>query len=67
MSVEARTIEALLREGRTFPPSEEFRARARVTDDSLHREADADVEAFWRRQAEKYVSCRLPAGSVAAP
>jgi acetyl-CoA synthetase len=64
MSVEARTIEALLQEGRTFPPSDEFRASARVTDDSLHREADADVEAFWRRQAEKYVSWYQPFDTV---
>jgi acetyl-CoA synthetase len=64
MSVEARTIEALLQEGRTFPPSDEFRARAKVTDDSLYREADADVEAFWRRQAEKYVSWFSPFDTV---
>jgi len=64
MSVEAKTIEALLREGRTFPPSDEFRARARVTDDTLHREAAADVEAFWRRQAEKYVSWYTPFDTV---
>jgi acetyl-CoA synthetase len=64
MSVEARTIEALLQEGRTFPPSEEFRRSAKVTDDSLHREADADIEAFWRRQAEKYVSWFSPFQTV---
>jgi len=41
------TIDALLKEGRTFPPSEEFRAQANVRDDSLYREAEADPEAFW--------------------
>ncbi|MDQ2960749.1 MAG: acetate--CoA ligase [Candidatus Dormibacteraeota bacterium] len=50
------TIDALLKEGRTFPPSEEFRAQAKVTDDSLYREADADNEAFWAKQAEKYLT-----------
>jgi acetyl-CoA synthetase len=56
VSVEIRTIEALLREHRTFAPSQEFRAGARVVDDSLYREADADVEAFWARQAERYLT-----------
>jgi acetyl-CoA synthetase len=50
------TIDALLKEGRTFPPSEEFRAQAKVTDDSLYGEADADYEAFWAKQAEKYLT-----------
>ena len=50
------TIDALLKEGRTFAPSDEFRARAKVTDDSLYREADADIEAYWARQAEKYLT-----------
>src|SRR5437899_264149 len=64
MAVDARTIEALLQEGRSFPPSAEFRATARVTDDSLHREAEADLEGFWKRQAEKYVDWFKPFDSV---
>ena len=64
MSVETRTIEALLQEGRTFPPSEEFRSRARVLDDSLHREAEADLEGFWRRQAEHYLTWSRPFDKV---
>ena len=47
------TIADMLLEERTFPPSDEFRSRALVTDDSLHREADADFEAFWARQARE--------------
>ncbi len=43
------TIDALLKEGRTFPPSDEFKARANVRDDSLYREAEADLEAFWAK------------------
>ena len=40
-------------ENRTFPPSDEFRARALVRDKSLHEEADADWLAFWDRQARE--------------
>jgi acetyl-CoA synthetase len=39
-------------ETRTFPPSDEFRARAVVRDRSLYDEADADWTRFWERQAE---------------
>jgi acetyl-CoA synthetase len=56
VSVDHKTIEALLHEGRSFAPSDEFRARARVTDDSLHREAGADPEGFWAEQAEHYLT-----------
>ena len=56
MSIDVKTIDTLLEERRTFPPSEEFRRRARVTDDSLYRAAEADPEAFWAEQAEKYLS-----------
>ncbi len=41
----------LLREDRSFPPSEGFRARAFVKDDSLYAEAERDPEAFWARFA----------------
>ncbi|MHB8717390.1 MAG: acetate--CoA ligase [Candidatus Dormibacteria bacterium] len=50
------TIDALLNEGRSFAPSDDFRARAKVTDDHLYREAEADLEAFWATQAERYLS-----------
>jgi acetyl-CoA synthetase len=49
-------IEALLREERTFPPSEEFRAAAVIGDDSVYREAEADYEAFWSRLAREFVT-----------
>lgn len=45
------TIEALFGEGRTFPVPPEFAARALVSDQSLHEEAEADYEAFWAKQA----------------
>ena len=50
------TIEDYFLEERTFPPSAEFAAAALVSDDSLHREADADFEAFWARQARELLS-----------
>ena len=37
----------LLREDRTFPPTEAFRARAHVRDESIYAEAERDPEAFW--------------------
>ncbi len=45
------TLEALLEEGRTFPPPPDFVARALVTDDALRDRAEADPEAFWADQA----------------
>jgi acetyl-CoA synthetase len=50
------TIEAYYLEERTFPPPDEFKANALVADESLHKEADADYEAFWARQAEELVT-----------
>jgi acetyl-CoA synthetase len=52
------TIEDYFREDRVFPPSEQFRAQALVTDDSLYREAEANVEAFWARQARELLTWR---------
>jgi acetyl-CoA synthetase len=46
-------IEAFYSEDRTFPPPPEFAARALVTDDSLSKEAEADWQAFWARQARE--------------
>jgi len=43
----------LLREDRTFSAPPDFRARARVSDDSLYAEADRDPEAFWARFADE--------------
>jgi acetyl-CoA synthetase len=37
----------LLREDRTFPPPESFRAGAHVRDESIYAEAERDPEAFW--------------------
>jgi acetyl-CoA synthetase len=45
------TIEALLAEGRTFPPPPGFAASSLVSDRSMHDEAAADPPAFWAKQA----------------
>ncbi|HEX4489575.1 MAG TPA: acetate--CoA ligase [Acidimicrobiia bacterium] len=44
-------LEALLQEGRTFPPSEEFRKQALVSGTDLYADADRDWQGFWARQA----------------
>ena len=48
---QSNTLDNLLNESRTFPPSEEFAAQANATS-ALYDEASADREAFWARQAE---------------
>ncbi|GAA4837031.1 acetate--CoA ligase [Saccharopolyspora rosea] len=48
---QSNTLDNLLNESRTFPPSEEFAAQANVTS-ALYDEANADREAFWAKQAE---------------
>ncbi len=38
-----------------FPPSDQFRKKAKVQDDSLYQEANVDPIAFWEKQAENLV------------
>ncbi|HAP74845.1 MAG TPA: acetate--CoA ligase, partial [Acidimicrobiaceae bacterium] len=45
------TIDALLDEQRTFPPSAEFKRQALVADVSMYDEASRDYQGFWARQA----------------
>jgi acetyl-CoA synthetase len=47
----SETLEALLQEGRTFPPPEEFRKGSLVTDATIYDEAERDWQGFWARQA----------------
>jgi acetyl-CoA synthetase len=49
-----RQLEALLDVER-FPPPEDFRRTALVTDDSLYEEAERDLEGFWARQADELI------------
>src|SRR4029079_16195703 len=53
MAEKSDTIASLLAEGRTFPPPADFAAQALVSSDDVHREADADPEAFWAKQADE--------------
>ena len=49
-------IEAHLDETRRVPPPAGFVQHARITDRSLHDEADADFEGFWHRRALEQIS-----------
>jgi acetyl-CoA synthetase len=51
----SQALENLLREDRTFPPSEEFTAQANAQP-GIHEEAAQDYEAFWRKQALERIS-----------
>jgi acetyl-CoA synthetase len=53
MAESSPAIENLFSEGRTFPPPDEFKADALVTDRSLHEQAEQDLEGFWAEQAER--------------
>ena len=41
-----------LLEQEAFPPSDEFRAHAVVSDAAIYEQADADYEGFWAEQAD---------------
>jgi acetyl-CoA synthetase len=45
------TLEALLQEGRTFPPAKEFQKDALITDANVYDEAERDWQGFWAQQA----------------
>jgi acetyl-CoA synthetase len=49
------TIDALLDEQRTFPPSAAFKRDALVADTSLYDEANTDYQGFWARQAAELI------------
>jgi acetyl-CoA synthetase len=48
-------IEALLEEQRTFPPPEEFRAQAVISDEEVYRRAEEDFEGFWAELAREFI------------
>jgi acetyl-CoA synthetase len=52
-SVERR-LEALL-DVEKFPPPDDFRSKALVTDDSMYEEAERDLDGFWSRQAGELI------------
>src|SRR5690606_25909844 len=53
------SLENLLHETRSFPPSPEFAAQANAKPE-LYEEAQADRPAFWARQANDLVTWRTP-------
>jgi acetyl-CoA synthetase len=63
-SKDGPTIEAYYRENRTFPPAEEFKARALVSDDSMYHAASEDWQGFWAGQAEALVDWYQPWDTV---
>jgi len=57
----AETLENLLHENRTFPPSPDFVTQANVRS-GIHEEAEGDYLGFWQRQAlERITWFREPA------
>jgi acetyl-CoA synthetase len=52
-ATEAATIEALMQEGRTFPPPPAFTAAANIKDEGVYARADADFEAYWAEEAKR--------------
>ncbi|OIQ09139.1 acetate--CoA ligase [Neomoorella thermoacetica] len=52
MGKDARTIEALLKENRSFPPPPAFAAAANTRDNDLYREGES-AEEFWGREAAR--------------
>jgi acetyl-CoA synthetase len=46
-------IDALLHENRKFPPPDEFRRKAILSDRSVYDRAARDPDAFWAEQAEQ--------------
>jgi len=47
-----KTIEALLDEGRVFPPDEAFRAQANVNSEAVYERAHRDPDGHWAELAE---------------
>jgi acetyl-CoA synthetase len=54
MASTSKPLEALLDEGRTFPPSEEFRQQANVNDPGVYDKAAQDPDGFWAAAAEEF-------------
>src|SRR5688500_11655038 len=46
-------IYALLDENRRFPPSDEFRRAAHLSDPAIYEEAAKDPETFWAERARE--------------
>jgi acetyl-CoA synthetase len=53
-------IEDFLKEDRTFPPPESFKAQALIAGAEIYDEAEADWQGFWARQAAELVDWFQP-------
>ncbi|MBO8169230.1 MAG: acetate--CoA ligase [Thermoanaerobacteraceae bacterium] len=53
MTDKAKTLEALLKENRTFTPPEDFVKQANAGDAGIYEEAAKDRLKFWAKQAER--------------
>jgi len=60
----SEAIESLAAEGRTFAPSDEFKAAARIVDAEIYDEANIDLEGFWARQAGDLIDWFEPWSTV---
>jgi len=60
----SEAIESLAAEGRTFAPSDEFKAAARIVDAEIYDEANIDLEGFWARQAGDLIDWYEPWDTV---
>ncbi len=49
----SETIQTLLQESRTFPPTPEFVAQANANDPKIYQDAAADPEGFWEGWAKQ--------------
>jgi len=56
MTEDARGIDDLLAESRTFAPSAEFKRDALVVDTDLYDEANRDYQGFWAKQAAELLT-----------
>src|SRR5207249_11826246 len=53
ITTQQERLEALLKENRAFPPSDDFRRQANVSDSAIYDRARTDLEAFWAEEAER--------------
>lgn len=53
MKANSNTIEALLKEGRTFKPKKDFVSQANIRSESIYKKAKEDNEKFWEAFASE--------------
>jgi len=49
----SQDITVLLKENRTFPPSEAFKKQANINDPAIYEKADKDYEGYWENWAKQ--------------